>query len=308
MRATPFQLILLALAAGAGCVPRAAAPELVVTEEPRPQNPAFVALGATELECDRERVTVNEFLPVIQISGCEKVVYFEQKSRTELERVGPEYALAPEDDLHQAQLLEPPGTKLTPPVQLSGKEPALTVRQMQQLTSWNPKAKAICILGVNGRLNACLVLAQDPLVGEVVAQSLPTRLYQPVAIHGGPRVPSPYVVNVNVDVPRPNCRHLSSPMLRAQCERAVTQGGPATMHGDPAPRLQPRRPARTAGPWTTSASASPWASRPRCASSGTIRRRTVPDDAHRGRLAQGDAEADVVHGPAVLAGQSGGSP
>ncbi|HZN95899.1 MAG TPA: hypothetical protein VFB81_24460 [Myxococcales bacterium] len=240
MRTIAFQLILLAAAA---CVPRAGdvvlGNDFVVAEKPRPQNPVYVALGATELGCDRERVTVNEFLPVIQISGCDKVAYFEQKSKTELERVGPEYALAPEDDLHQAQLKEPPGTRLVPPVQLSGRDPSLTVRQTEQLSSWNPRAKGICILGVNGRLHACLVLAQDPLVGEVVAQSLPTRLYQPVTILGGPKVPSPYVVNVNVEVPKPNCRHLSSPMLRAQCERAVTQGGPANMSNEPASGLPP---------------------------------------------------------------------
>lgn len=196
---------------------------------------SFEAASAVARElgpgCPPDKVYADEFKDLLQASGCGKLVYLQKMPGSGGEpagwkRIGPEYEIPPENDLHEAEL-RLQGARLKAPVRVSGVTPFITLAEAKTLRSWSPRAVITCLLGVDGALHACLVQADEPAVEKAVSGTVPSYRFKPATADGAP-IPATFQATVNVPVPRPNCKADSDPLRQFRCERAVrSDGGPA---------------------------------------------------------------------------------
>jgi hypothetical protein len=188
------------------------------------RSPQLLELAAAELQCTPDAVRVLDYDDHVKADGCRRMVYYLKHSKTHWERVGPRFDLSPEDVITEHLDLDTRQT--TEPVRIAGKLPSLTREQWRNLKAWEVKTTTHCILRVDGTLHHCIVLAPDPIVAEAISASLPTWRFS-AAMAGDRPVPMAIRYSHTFRVPKPECTHLSSPMERFKCERAVEELNPS---------------------------------------------------------------------------------
>jgi hypothetical protein len=212
-----------------GCAP---APTAVTAKAPSAQlSPTFsrvqgkgaLGLAAAELSCEAEQVVVWDKGEYVRAAGCGRIAYFIKRTPKQWERAGPLFEIAEKDrGTQEEQLLTEQSEGVTPPEAVYRAEPALTLEQWKQVHHWEPVVRADCIVRVDGTLGYCFLLTTEPAIGEAVTRALDRYKYRPATYRGHP-IPIDHVVTIKMSVQRPNCYGLSSPMARAQCERALKQ-------------------------------------------------------------------------------------
>jgi len=230
MKLTAAAAVVLSAAAFTGCTMR---PQRWDAPPKGPTLPpaAMAVLLAEMQDCPRDKIYADQFPRLIQASGCGRVVYLSKKEGNAFDdtvwsRAAPDFPLPPEDDLRSAEGLLA-GARLRQPVLISGKDPLITMEQAKTLHSWQPTAVVTCVLGTDGRLHACFVQADEPLVAEAVTKTTPFFQYQPATADGRP-IPATFQVTIHVPVPRPNCAALADPLRETRCRRALdSPEGPA---------------------------------------------------------------------------------
>jgi hypothetical protein len=187
------------------------------------QGKGAVGMAATELSCEPEQVAVWDKGDYVRASGCGRVAYFVKRTPKQWERAGPLLEIAEKDRGAEGESdLTEVSEGVVPPAIIFQADPTITVDQWKQVTQWAPVVQADCIVRVDGTLGYCFVLTSEASIGESINRALERYRFRPATYRGHP-IPVDHVLNIRVKVQRPNCYSLSSPMARAQCERALKQ-------------------------------------------------------------------------------------
>ncbi|HZN92075.1 MAG TPA: hypothetical protein VFB81_05200, partial [Myxococcales bacterium] len=118
--------------AGAAAVSASAEAEAAPETPPAPEAPE-TSEASEGPGCPPGRVYADEFKNLIQASGCGRLFYLQKVpgkpgEAARWKRIGPEYQIAPQDDLHDAEV-RLQGARLRTAVQTAGEQPLITLDQ-----------------------------------------------------------------------------------------------------------------------------------------------------------------------------------
>src|SRR5438874_2574351 len=152
------RLVVLFAVCAARCAwaptPRADPRTRVSTADAVVRSAPAIASAARELGCAADRVRMVDAEDFVQARGCDRMVYFLRSGDGQLRRSGPRFELPLEDHLTEV----PAGAAYVPPRWISGTPPS--VPPDARWSAW--RARARCVLRVNGTLRHCFVATEQP--------------------------------------------------------------------------------------------------------------------------------------------------